>query len=219
MVVALHLVEVFHLLADVAQQAELLGDVGVVSRHRAPVPISAKIFAGVEAECGGIAQTAGHASLVAGTTGLRRVLEDQQVVLAGNGANGVHVGYLAIEMDGHDRSRAGGDSGLDLARVDVIGRRIAVDQHRDGSGIGYSQRGGDKCVGGGDNFVAGANIIGANDHLQRRIAGIDADAILDTAIFGECALEFGDGAAEDEIAALHDGEDSRINFVLNLSIL
>src|SRR6185437_2027370 len=103
----------------VAQQANLLGHRVIVSRNGSAIAEGTEILAGIEAEAGRVSQSAGAASLIAGTVSLGGVLDHLQSARLSQGVDGVHVGRLAEQMHGHHRCRPRTDSRFDLARIEV----------------------------------------------------------------------------------------------------
>src|SRR5205823_5257647 len=67
----------------------------------------------LEAEAAGIAEAAGPPSGGLGADRRRRVLDDSQVVLAGDPADLIHLGSMAVEVYRHHGPRAIGDCGFE----------------------------------------------------------------------------------------------------------
>ena len=111
--------------------------------------------------------------------------------------DGVHVGHLAVEMDGHDRLRPRRDRRFQLRRIH--GERVGFDVHknRPRAGVADRRHAGDESEGHGDHLVARADAGGEQRKVERARAGIDGDRVLCAAIGGELALEAGDFLAED----------------------
>ena len=65
---------------------------------------------------------------------LRVVFDHAQLVLVGDLLDRRHVGALAVEVNRDDGLRLRGDRRFDFRRVDALGLRIAVNQHRRGAG-------------------------------------------------------------------------------------
>ena len=112
----------------------------------------------LETEAPQVAQHPALAALVFGQPGLASVLDDGQLVLAGNGVDRIHVAGHAEDMHGQDGSGAVGDPALDRRRVHGQRGRVRVGEHR--------QRFVDQ-----DRVVGRNERVGRNDHL---VAGIHA---------------------------------------------
>ena len=151
---------VFVVAAVVAQRTDALGQRVVVRRHAARVAQRTQVLARVEAEPGGIPQTARAAALVGRAVGLGGVLDDLEAVGMGNGIDLVHRGALAVEVHGHDGLRARGHGGLDAGGVDVVAFERRLDQHGRCARVADGQHRGDKGVGRGNDLVPGADAHG-----------------------------------------------------------
>ena len=106
----------------------------VIGRHHPTIAEAAQVLGGVEAERGGLAEPAGPASLVGRTDRLGGILQHEQAVMPRDLVDRVHVGGLTVEMDRDDRTRLRRHGRLDLRRVDIVGVRLDVDEHRPGAG-------------------------------------------------------------------------------------
>ena len=77
---------------------------------------------------------------------------------------------------------------------------VDIAEHRSGTRVHHSQRGGDERVRGNDHLVPGTDASGAQGDRERGGSRGYADAVLDAAIVGELSLEALDLLAEDERA-------------------
>ena len=120
---------------------------------------------------------------------LRRVLDDDQVMLLRERHHRVHVRRLPVEMDGHEGARARGDGGGSRFGVHVPRRRIDVDDHRRGAGVehGVDRRGEGEV--GYDHLVARADVEGFESEVQRDRAIRDGERMRDAEPCRELALE------------------------------
>ena len=123
--------------AEVAERAQALGEVVVVGQHH-PALTRRDQLVGVEAEGAQRPEAAaapprrarGRATReVFRPVGLGGVLDDRETVPLRELEHGVHVDRVAVDVDGHDRSRARADPRRDLIRIQAPGLRIAVDEH------------------------------------------------------------------------------------------
>ena len=101
-----------------------------------------------------------------GAEGLGGVFDELEIVFAGDGGEGVHVGALAEEVDGEDGGvlEAGwegfGEDFLDGLGVEVEGGEVDVGEDGMGSGAEDGGGGGEEAEGGGNDGVAGADAGG-----------------------------------------------------------
>ncbi len=93
-----------------AQHAGALGEFVGVGRDHAGVARGAEVLGGIEAEGGGIAESACFYPLTIGAPGLGGVFDELEIALFGDAGEGGPVGALAVEVDGED-----GLDGLRLA--------------------------------------------------------------------------------------------------------
>ena len=110
----------------VAHPPQLRGELVVVGGDRAGVAERAEVLARVEAEASGEADRACGAIAVARAVGLRCVLDDGEIVLAGEAEDRLRVAEPAVEVDGDDRPGARSEQGgaaLEVDQAGVAGRR------------------------------------------------------------------------------------------------
>ena len=143
----------------------------IVDKRRPALTAGGVVFGFMEAEAADMADGAQRAPLVGGHHPLRGVFHHKQVVLVGDGHDGIHLaGYAGIV---HRDNRPGfiGDGGFDKRFIDI--HRIAADINEDDfrptqhKGVG----GGDKGIAGHNHFVARLDIQQQRGHLQRSRAG------------------------------------------------
>lgn len=125
-------VVVFGLHAVDAEDAGAVGEGGVVGGEEASVSQGAEVFRGEEAEAAEVAEGAEFVLAVGGAEGLGGVFYNREVVLAGEGLEGVHVCGLAEEVDGHDGLGARGDAAGGVCGVDIEAAWAGV--YKDGGG-------------------------------------------------------------------------------------
>ena len=75
----------------------------IVGQHHAAVAAATQVLGRIEAEGRRVAQAARSSSLVDRADGLGRVFEHEQIVLAGDRGDRVHLGGLTIKMNRDDR--------------------------------------------------------------------------------------------------------------------
>jgi len=193
---------VFGGLSVVAEPADPVGERAVVRDDRAAVSAGSQVLGRIETERGDLAERPDLAARVARSDRLRAVLDQEQVVTAGDRAECGHVRRLSIEMDRENRSRLRGHRGLGRARVDGEGERIDVDQHRPRAAPLDRADRGNGGVRHGDDFVTRADSGGPDRQLDRVGAIGDAHRVPGSDPGGECLLERLDFRAENVPARL-----------------
>ena len=104
------------------------------------------------------------------------VFDDLQAVIAGQGAQRVHVGQLPVQMHRHQRTDAAAGDAVEQpaiaahtllleeaahrCRRQVVGGRVDVQEDRPGAGAGNRAAGGKEGVGRGDDLIARADVQG-----------------------------------------------------------
>ena len=133
----------------------------------------------------------------------QEILDDRQVVLAGDLHQRRHVGHLPGEMDRNQRLGLLGDPGLDLAHVhaEVVG---AVDKDRTRKQLADRADGRDEGVGGRDDLVARPDAQRLEAELDRVGARVHADGLARADHRGELLLELAHRLAEREVAGRHE---------------
>ena len=123
------------------------------------------------------------------------------------GGQGRHVHRLAEQVHRQDRLGLAGDRPLHRLGVEVIGLRVAVDQHRPGAEPGHAARRREEREGRRDHLVAGADAGGHHRHQQRVGARRHAQGVAHLEVVGELALEGDDLVAHDAALAVADAGD------------
>ena len=113
-------------------------------------------------------------ALVGRAETLRSVLDDRQVVLAGNRVDRVDVGALAVQRDRHDRLGARRDRRFEQRRIHVVRARIDVDEDRPGADQRDHLGGREERERHRDDFVARPDIERHQRDQQRVGAARDA---------------------------------------------
>ena len=197
-------VEVLGLAAVNSQDAHLFCQVRVVCDHHAAVTQGAQVLAGEEAEASQVAYVARFASAILRSNGLSGVLHHLQVVLLGQGQDGIHPGALAEQMDRHDDLGARRDLLADEIRVDVVSLGIDVHEDGDTSQPGDHSRRGEEGVGSGDHLIAVADPAGSQGEEQSVRTRGNPHGIFCFRIGSHRLLEILYVGAEDKAAAFHD---------------
>ena len=174
---------------------------GVIGQHCAAVAISAKVFAGVEAETRRVSQAAGPFSLIAGAMGLGRVLDNLELIPGGQGIDRVHVRRLPVKMNRHDRLRARGNRPFDEARVDIIGVRRRFHRHRGGAVVGNGEPRGDVGIGRHNHLIPLADTVSAQNEGKSIKTIAHPYAVVCPAVGGEFLFKGSDLGPQDIPAA------------------
>ena len=107
-VISLHIVVVLRCLPVIAQDFCCLRDARVVACNRPCFAAGSQILAGIKAECGGLAHRPCSSpgfhfpGKILGAMRLAGIFHHNQLVLFCNFQNRVHVGSLAIQVDGNN---------------------------------------------------------------------------------------------------------------------
>ena len=130
----------------------------------------------VEAEAREIRDRADLAGVGLRLDGVRRVLDQREVVQVGERTEAPHVGRVAAQVHDDDPASAGRDGGLDGVGVEIARNRIHVGEHRRGARV-------DDRVGGRaegqrrrDDLVARADARRQQREVQRRRARVEPQA-------------------------------------------
>jgi hypothetical protein len=131
---------------------------------------------------------------------LGAVLDDVDAAWAGEGEQFLHGRELAEEMDGNDGAGAGRDAAGDFGGIEAEGAGMDVGEDDLRAALVDALGGGDVGEGRGDDFVAGADVEGAEGEGEGVGAGVDADAVAGAGVGGDLGFEGGDVRAEDVVA-------------------
>ena len=179
--------------AVVAQAPHARGQVGVIRSHQAGLPIGAEILGGVKAECRGHTHGSGAAVAPGGANRLGGVFDQCQVKLVGKWLKPIHVGALAIKMDGKQRSQlavtAAPQMGFNLRGIEIEGNGIDVGKHRTCPGARNRASGGEKTEGSSKNVVSGLHAGDDQGEPERVRSRRAADGFFHSTEVGEVALE------------------------------
>ena len=168
--------------------------------------------------CAGIAQGAGPPSAHARALGLRHVLDDLEAMLGGQRHDRVHVGRLPIKVNRHDRPRPGRQGSGDPVGIDVRSAGRRLDRHHLCPDRRHGEPGRDIGIGRHDDFVAGAEVPGAQHEFQCLEAIAQSHAMLRAAERRILRLEGLDLLAEHEPARFHDPGVGGIELRLELGV-
>src|ERR1700680_3552445 len=115
---------VLGLLPPVPKQRNTSREFGLIGNDRPTFAKRTQILAGIKAEAAEISDRSRAAALVFCAMRLRSVLDDDEVVAAGNLHNGIHVSHQTMQMDRHDRLCPRSYRTLDQARIHCPGDGI-----------------------------------------------------------------------------------------------
>jgi len=197
-------VVVLRLLAVVPQPPDPVREPSVTGGDHPGVAARAEVLARVEAEAPERAHGAAGPAPVRRAVRLCRVLHHVQAVGTREVEDRVHVGCLAGEVHRDDRLGPRRDGRTDLAAVDQVGARVAVDQDRPGADRAHRQGGGDIGVRRQDHLVPWNDVECGQRQPERVQARADTDGMADADELGEGTLELADLRAEDEPRFVED---------------
>src|SRR6266851_2581500 len=150
--------------AVVAQAPHVGCQLGVIRSHQASLPIGAEILGGIKAEGCGHAHGPGAAVAPGGANSLGGVFDQCQMKLVGKWLKPIHVGALAIKMDGKQRSQlpvaAAPQVRFNLCGIEIEGSGIDVGKHRTCPGSRNCASGSEETEGSSKNLVPGLHAGG-----------------------------------------------------------
>ena len=139
--------------AEVPKATRFLSERVVVGDDHAALT-GGDVLVRVEADSADIAEAAAGEPTTGLPDGLRRVLDDFEAVTLRYLQYRIHVHRQAVDMDGHDRLRAGRDLRLDGPDVHVPCVGIAVHEDRDRARADYLGDAGDDRERGEDDLIS-----------------------------------------------------------------
>src|ERR1700733_3382595 len=160
-----------------------------------------EVLGGVKAESRSVPQGTRPAPIPGGPERLRRVFDQEQVMVLFQQLEAVPVGGLAIEVNGQDRSNAGCGPQACFGRrgIQVEGLRIDTRKQRLGSGAQNGADGREKAECCGDNRVAGADARPLKRQPESIRARGTADGMGHAAFFRSGVLKLRHLGAHDEV--------------------
>ena len=187
---ALLLVHIAHRRSVITKPPNPRRDLRIAGRYSSGITQRAQILARVKAPaCDAPTATTDPLAPVPRAMRLRRIVDQQQPVVRGNGCHRIKIGRLAIQMRRQDRLGARGDRGLDPRRVEIVRRRIGLDRHRRRAGHANRQLCRDIAVARNDHFIARANVRRLQREVERVEPVSDPDAMRCAAIGRPSGLE------------------------------
>ena len=144
---------------------------------------------------------------------LAGVFDDDQVVATGDLPDGVHLGWLTVQVDRYDRLRARRHRGFEQLRIEVIVLGRDVDEHRIGARVGNREGSRSERVGRGDDFIAGAHAELPQRQVERVGSAGDGHTRSRPAIIGELFFELADFLTEYEARLPYHTLDGRHDFI------
>ena len=182
----------------------------VVGEDHSAITSGPEVFGDVEADSGGFAEIAGVGAFVVAVNVLRRIFEDHQIVLFGNGLDGGDINHLSEKVDGEDRFGFGGDGGFDLCGIDAHGFPVDIDEYRGCTELDNNFGSCDECESRCDDLIAGADIARLHHDAQGIGAAVDAECVFDAVTLGDYFFELFIIFAEDIRAGGEDLGNCRI---------
>ena len=203
----------------VAHPADLAVHILVVRDHRAAVSEGAEVLLDDEAGANRVAQLADLEAVARGPERLRVVFDDQQLMLVGDLADGLHVGALAVQVDRHDGLGLRCDGRFDLGWVDTIRFRVRIDENSRRPRDPHGLRRGEERVGGGDALVSGTDAQGHEGQPQCVGSVADADGVFHPVIGRQLRFEALEHRPHHVLSALQDFVEVRVYFRFDVVIL
>lgn len=205
--------------AMVAQFADSRVDVGIVCDDGAAIAESAEILLNNEAGGCGIAAVADAEAGPMRADGLGVVLDDVEFVFGGYLPDSVHVGALAVQVNGHDGFCFWRDGSLDVGRADAFGFRATIDEHSRCACDPDCFCCGEERVWVGNDLVARPNSESHEREPDRVGAIAYTDCVLCSVVTRQFSLESFEHWAHDVLAAHEHLMNVGINFRLYVLVL
>ena len=176
-------------IAVVTERTCLPAAILVVGDDHAALAAGGEVLGLCKREAAHVADRADGLAFILAADGLRAVLDNVQVMLAGNGHDAIHVTHNAIQMDNDNALGALGDLAFDVIRVDGVALiHVAEDGHR--TRLHHRERGRDERVGRHDHLIARADAQRRDADVQRSRAVGAGNCHLCAAPLGELVLKF-----------------------------
>ncbi len=131
----------------------------------------------------------------------------------------VHVGWLPVKADGHDRPRPVGDRRFDQPHVDVAGVRLDIDQHRRRTDQQDDFRRRRESEGRQDDLVAATDAQSHEADEKRVGSAANGYAVLGSGLPGQLRLHLRHLRAHDVLAMGENGGNPRVDFLAKLGLL
>ena len=218
-IVAAEQVLIFFLLTVVAQHLQTSRDPPVIGDHYPAIAIGPQVFSGIEAESCCVPQRACPPSFVARPVGLASVFNNDQSMFVREFTNRIHVRGMAVQVDGNHRFRSRGNGFLDGRNVHGVSGWIDIHKDRPRAGVGYCQRRSDEAVRGGNDFVAGSDVVCPEGQLQCRRARIHADGVFRLAKRRKLFLEEAYFTSQDKVGLLYYSGRRLTDFSFDRAVL
>ena len=155
---ALDDVVILRALTVVTVAACSLDDGGIARRDHPAVAVRAEVLGWIEAEAGELAERTARAPVVPRSVGLGGVLHDREASARREFEQRRHLCSLAGEMHRQQRSSSRRDSRSDGIWVDVVRRRITINQYDVCAYLADREGGCDVCVRGNNHLVSRADL-------------------------------------------------------------
>ena len=179
------LMRVARRLAIIAQFAQLRRQGIVIRDHSAAIAVRAHIFGRVEAERAQMTDGPDLLPAVFGAVRLGAIFDQQQVMLVGEGLQGIHISRAAIQMHNQDGAAAFADGVTSARRIQREASPVDIGEHGNGARAFDGGDAGHGRMRNGDNFVARPDAAGAQGQLEGVGAVGDADCMPCAVISGE----------------------------------
>jgi len=202
-----------------AHGAGFLGKVIIIGGQQATVAETAEILGGEKAESSEMADGAAGYATVFCAEGLGGILNDIEVVGTRKVHEWVHVGGLAIEMDGDDGSGFLGDTLGGVVGIKVEAGRADVAKDWGGTCTSDAAGGSDEGEGGAQHFVAGAYVEGHEGKQEGIGAGGNSNRVLCTKVIANLIFEVIYFRAENKLAGLQHAVECSLEFGLKGAVL
>src|SRR5580700_622465 len=200
-------------LAEIAHEAQLVGQTRIAGHDRTAITVRAQILARIKTKASGVAEASDYLTVPARPVRLAGVFDHSQVVALRTAQDRLHRDGLPVEMHGHDRFRVRRHGLLEQRRVEEVSF-VHFDEDRFRAGRRHGDGRSDVGVRGDDHFVARPDAKGLHRELQSRGSGLDTHAIRSAHVAREVFFEMAYVGSKNEAAVLHHAHDTRYDLLM-----
>ena len=215
---AQHMV-ILAILSPIAQRADGLSILNIVSSHSAAFAICTQIFGRIKTKTRNVSDAAGGAALVFRTMRLCCIFDHDQSMTPRDFHDRIHVGRLTVKMYRKNGFGAGRDRSFNCARIQRERAGIDIDQHWTRARVDHGRDARHKRERHGDDFVARPNAGSQQRQVQSAGSRVQRNAVACAAISPEILLERRDLSPKNELGTVKNTSYGRVNFRLDAAIL
>ena len=189
-IVGVHILLVVALVVQVSQGAVVV--FLVVSDQDAQLT-AGEALAAHQRHAGDVAEGTQLLALVHTALGVGNILDDLQIVLLGEGHDGIHVSGIAAVMHHDDSLGPGAEAALQVVGVQIHGVGLHIGKYHGSAQVLGGQAAGPVGLGGADDLITGLQTDGVHGSLQGHGAVGGGYGVIDALPGGKFLFEFNGG--------------------------